>query len=188
MSAAWPRLVLLAAVAGCDSLPPAPRGAATASALAPTSAAPAPTAAPPAPPRPAASPTSPTVVQVEVSGRLTLPAGAPRGRSVVVLGDGPCFQPGTHALAVVDADATGAFQATLYPPVGTELEACGALVEPRRSGLSFWGRADRGSMPVHGRGKMVYGDTAITLRRGKEVPLPPGVKFEAARAPAGARR
>ena len=187
MSAAWPRLVLLAAVAGCDSLPPAPRGGG-APVAAPPRAAPAPPAAAPAPPRPPASPASPTVVQVEVSGRLTLPPGAPRGRSVVVLSDGPCFQPGSHALAVVDADASSAYRATLYPPIGTQLEACGALVEPRRSALSFWGRADRGSMPVHGRGKMVYGDTAITLRRGLEVPLPPGVKFEAARAPAGAGR
>lgn len=128
---------------------------------------------------PAAAPAAPaTVVQVEVSGRLVLPERPPPGRLQLYLTDGPCFQPGSHYLGSATPAADGSFQLTVFPPLGTALEACGALVEPLRSGVAFWGRADRGSMPVHGRGKMVYRDTVVVLRRGPDVIVPAALRAQ----------
>lgn len=182
-----PLIAMLAVVgsASCDSLPPPPSG--SAAALAPTpSVGPAPSrnAAPdPAPtakvvPAPRLAPgATASVMQVQVSGRVVLPRDAPAGPVLVALTDGPCFQLGTHYLTWTRAAASGGYLLETFPPVGTSLEACAAVMEPGRDRLSWWGRADRGAMPIEGRGRMVLSGTDIPLRRGPDVPLPVGLRL-----------
>jgi hypothetical protein len=169
--------LLAVLLAGCDSLPPPP----------PSPASPPPAPHVPSGSNPPARPSGPrataapapsenTVLQVEVSGRVATPSGAPRGRLLVALMDGPCFQPGSHYLALTQPEPDGRYQMTAFPPVGTRLEACGVLVEPLRAGASFWGRAERGTMPVQGRGRMVYESTDVQLRRGPDVQVPATIR------------
>jgi hypothetical protein len=172
-------------VAACDSLPPAPPVAATAAApIAVACGAPSrpwgSNGCPPAPsaaPAPAAPALPGTVVEVEVGGKVVLPRDAPAGRVLVALMDGPCFQPGGHYLGLAWPGPGGNFLLDVFPPAGTALEACAAIVEPLRRGVSFWGRADRGTMAVAGRGRMLYHGSDITVRRAPEVRLPDGVKL-----------
>lgn len=130
--------------------------------------------------QPAPSPPAPdlpnTVIQVEVSGSVSIPLDAPKARLLVVITDGQCFQGGSHYLGTAQPGPSGNFLMTVFPPVGSKIQACAALVEPMRSGISWWGRADRGPMDVQGRGKMVYQGTTIPIRRAPEVQLPAGLK------------
>lgn len=159
---------------GCpDTGAPGARVAAPMPAAAPVPAQP--RAAAPVPAPPLAPGATPSVVEVQVSGRVLPPRDAPSGQLLVALTDGPCFQPGTHYLTWAKAAPGGNFLLDIFPPVGTPLEACGAVVEPGKSRISWWGRADRGTMDVQGRGRIVYQGTDIPLRRGPDVPVPAGL-------------
>lgn len=170
----WPRLVPLVLLgSACDSLPPPPAPRNATEVAAPAAPSPAPVV--PAPRLPTGATAS--VMQVQVGGRVLVPREAPAGSVLVALTDGPCFQLGTHYFTWAKAAPGGGYLLEAFPPVGTPLEACAAVIEPGRDRLSWWGRSDRGTMAVEGRGRMVYQATDIPLRRGPDAPLPVGLRL-----------
>ena len=164
-----------AVVAGCDWLPPAPSPVASA-----------PSSSQGRVRRDAGVPPDlapPPLVAVSVAGRVTAP-GAPAGRLVVVVTDGPCFRVGTHYLAFAQVAPDGTFTAELFPPWGTRLEVCAALVPTLAQGgdgvrraTAWWGRAVQGPWTASGPSGMRLGGLDVTVRFGDEATLPTGGGF-----------
>jgi hypothetical protein len=112
------------------------------------------------------------LVEVEVRGRVTLPAtGAPTGRPLVVVTDGPCFQPGTHYLGTARPDPAHPYFIEIFPPSGTRLEVCAALLAEGSRETPWWGRAPQGPLRAEGAGEVrLSADVAIARARTVTVP------------------
>lgn len=120
---------------------------------------------------------APSLVHVAVRG--TVAAGAaPSGKLVVVLTDGPCFQPGSHYLATTPALPGGAYQLEAFPPSGTRLEVCAALVVGGQRLTPWHGRAASTALEAAGRGPAVYRDIDIQLVKTTPVRVPDQLKLE----------
>lgn len=161
--------VFFALLCGCDSLPPAPAGPKPAPVV-----------------RDAGAPGDPAaraVVPLSVTGTATLApsdAGAPAGRLLVALTDGPCFLPGTHYLALAWPSPGAPFTVTAFPPRGSRLELCAALVENapmRRRRVRVWGRSERGPLVADGVRTRFAGVDVTLSPRPVELPLPEGLQL-----------
>ena len=147
--------------AGCDSLPPAP---ASSDGLLRT-------------PRPPTTPPDmalPALVGMELSGRVTAPA-VPAGRLVVLVTDGPCFRAGTHYHGDARPSADGSWATQVFPPSGTHVEVCAALIPAGTRSTAWWARAAQGPWTAQGRSRMKIAGIDLTISRADEVTVPSGI-------------
>jgi hypothetical protein len=167
-----PRLLqALALAAGCDSLVPPPPS-------------PPDLAHPRAALRPlvadmAAAPdlARPSLVEIEVRGKVEAP-GAPAGKAVVVLTDGPCFQPGSHYLGAMPARVGQKYFIEIFPPRGTRIDVCAALVVNGVRTTAWHGRAAKAPLLAEGQGDVAMNDIDVKIAKQKPISLPDDLKIE----------
>ena len=104
--------------------------------------------------------------------------GAPTDGWIVVVTDGPCFQPGTHYHGAARPSRDGTFSASVYPPAGTRLEVCAAHVDAGVRTSTLWGRASRGPWIAEGRSGMRVFDVEVTAGVASPITVPSGIALD----------
>lgn len=141
---------------------------------------PPPTAAPPpdlAAARPPDLAGPPALAHVQLRGTVAA-AGLPAGPILVVLSDGPCFAAGTHYVATGLVKAGAAYRLDAFPPVGSTLDLCAALVVQGRRKTPFFARAAKAPLILAGRAGVTLDGVDIALRRGPPINVPEGLRLE----------
>ncbi len=119
----------------------------------------------------------PSLVEVEVRGTVDA-AGAPPGKLVVVLTDGPCFAIGSHYIGAMPAKPGRPYSLEVFPPRGTRLDVCAALVTGPERVTPWHGRADKAPLVAVGEGDVRFDGVDIRLARGEPVTVPSTLKIE----------
>lgn len=165
-----PCLALALALIACDSLVPAPPAP-------DLRAAPSPRVTPSAPRIPPPDLAPPSLVEVELRGKVDA-AGAPAGKLVVVITDGPCFQIGSHYIGSMPTRPGQKYFVEVFPPSGTHLDVCAALVVAGVRTTPWHGRAAKAPILAVGQGEVQLHDIDVKISKQQPVTLPDDLKIE----------
>ena len=119
----------------------------------------------------------PALARVQIQGTLAA-KGLPAGIALVVLTDGPCFEPGTHYVATTVTKSGATYRFDAFPPVGSKLDLCAAVIVGGHRKTPFFGRAEKAPFVVASRTGLSLERVDVQLRRGPLVQIPEGLKLD----------
>ncbi|MSP61187.1 MAG: hypothetical protein EXR72_12750 [Myxococcales bacterium] len=119
----------------------------------------------------------PALVQVVVTGTVTAP-GAPAGRMIAVLTDGPCFQPGSHFVATAAVNPGKPYRIEAYPPGGSVLDLCVALVVGNQRLTPWHGRGENTPLQSTASGRTIFQHVDVKVGETVPVRVPDGLRLD----------
>lgn len=129
----------------------------------------------PAPPTPtpaadadagAAAATPPRRCEVEMFGKIELPAGErPPGLPMVYVSDGDCLADDAHILEWTRAADQGTFFVESFPFCGATLSLCASFEDPMHSPTMWYGKSKQ-TWKVEGEGEIYLKDVVVPLAKG----------------------